>query len=312
MEQLSARLCTLCRTETSSMQYTARRALSTSYSSSAPASSSSSSHSQAGGSSITRSGSTPSEISTLVASLRYELHRVRPEPAQVWAKLNALRDASQSHAQSSQQLLPAQPSPSFSSSPSSSSSGFTAKATTAARHQPGIPPDLLAGAIPSLLAYDTRGVRPTKTRTPSLALTALQDEAEALYARYRFLSSSMDESGAGPLPVEVILEWAKAFERLGYAPAAWRLWRDSIASGVLSHPVRAPGRVTDAKRLADAILLASLQWLKLCRKVEVEKRQYQSKQKGKQLGSFDFADRIAEVRRTLWLRACARACVCTA
>ena len=280
------------------MQHTARRALSTSSSSSASPSSSSGSRSRShpGGS------STPSEISTLVASLRYELHRARPEPAQVWAKLNALRDAAQTQSQPPQHALPA---PAADSSSSSTSS----PGTTAARQRTGIPTDLLAGAIPSLLAYDTRGVRPTKTRTASLALSALQDEAEALYARYRFLSSSMNESGAGPLPVEVVLEWAKAFERLGYAPAAWRLWKDGIASGVLSPTVQGPGRVTDAKKLADAVLLASLQWLKLCRKVEVEKRQYQSKQKGKQLGSFDFADRIAEVRSTLW-RSAPRACVC--
>lgn len=102
-----------------------------------------------------------------------------------------------------------------------------------------------------------------KTARGSGRIIAIQEEAEALYARYRFISNRMLETGTweqnnlvNPKKNDrIFLTWLKGIQELGYGPAAWRIWADFRGTTSVENPspLTAP--------IAHSVLVATMQWL---------------------------------------------------
>ena len=169
---------------------------------------------------------TSTEISRNVEFLRMELAK-RRNVQRIWKRLNILNDLS----------------------PSS------------------IPQDLLAASIPILLkSYDKRLAvqqRGTLPQAGQERYIKIQEEAETLYARYRFICNYLENNGWKPLSPKSAFGWAKAFEELGYAPAAWRIWEDRKRLADLNGNEGTKKGEDGLKYLADSVLVASLRYLKL-------------------------------------------------
>ena len=131
-----------------------------------------------------------------------------------------------------------------------------------------IPSDLLAASIPILLnSYDKDlGIHRRATHTTGISqerYIRLQEEAEQLYARYRFICNYLENNGEKPLSSKSAFRWAKAFEELGYAPAAWRIWNDRVRIAEEARIAGVAKGEDGLKYLAHSVLVASIRYLKL-------------------------------------------------
>jgi hypothetical protein len=133
-------------------------------------------------------------------------------------------------------------------------------------------------------------------------IIAVQEEAEALYARYRFISNRLAEAGnrlnfhqqstfaAGMAPDahlkrkaaqqsdaiakdEETLLWLRSIEELGYAPAAWRIWGDHIKR------IEGQTPFSRTQYMGHSVLVATMKWLVLQRDRNVETASFRAQAK---------------------------------
>lgn len=132
---------------------------------------------------------------------------------------------------------------------------YTTSPSSIAQHQ-----DLLQSTVPILSQFRT----PPNSAKGLSKIIAVQEEAEALYARYRFISNRYKESGvfernSALQNDEFLLIWLKGISELGYGPAAWRIWAD----------YKQTANVEDLTRLlrpiAHCVLIATMRWVVLQR-----------------------------------------------
>lgn len=117
---------------------------------------------------------------------------------------------------------------------------------------------LLAGSYKSSLGKHVRHEEPADAARRAVRV---QEEAETLYAKYRFVCTCLEQKALKPLNAKTVFGWAKAFEELGYAPAAWRLWNDrrKLADAAETQAAQAE----DLGLLSHSVLIASIRYLRL-------------------------------------------------
>lgn len=131
--------------------------------------------------------------------------------------------------------------------------------------------DLMRSAIPVLSRYNT----PRKDARGLAKIVDVQEEAEALYARYRFISNRLKAAGAFQRNSalendEFLLVWLKGIAALGYGPAAWRIWTDY-------KQMANPDNITRlARPIAHSVLVATMKWVVLQRDRDVQTLSFQS------------------------------------
>lgn len=130
---------------------------------------------------------------------------------------------------------------------------------------------LVQSTIPILSRYSTPG----KSVKGLAKIIAVQEEAEALYARYRFISNRLKDAGAlerksAQENDELLYVWLKSISALGYGPAAWRIWEDYMKTAKMDELTRM------AKPIAHAVLIATMKWVVLQRDRDVQTRAFKS------------------------------------
>lgn len=108
-------------------------------------------------------------------------------------------------------------------------------------------------------------------------MVAFTEEAEALYARYRFISNRLTELGEEPQNKAHILKWLEGLKTLFYGPAAWRIWEDCVRHA------ETEGKAV-SKDVTRAVLITIAKWLKLQNNVK---------------GVFEYNAAMREVREML-------------
>lgn len=145
--------------------------------------------------------------------------------------------------------------------------------------------DLIRSAIPILSQHNA----PRKSAKGLSKIIAVQEEAEALYARYRFISNRLKDTGAFRRNStmendEFLLVWLKSIAALGYGPAAWRIWSDYKQMASVNEVTRM------AKPIAHSVLVATMKWAVLQRDRDVQTLFFQSH--AKQVGHLDFPHHV--------------------
>jgi hypothetical protein len=115
-------------------------------------------------------------------------------------------------------------------------------------------PDLVRQAIPILQKYRKPGRHFPKVSAGPHYRAELTEEAEALYMRYRFVTSRLRETGSEPQSVAQILYWLQGLKSLSYAPAAWRIWKDALEEARRNDSLV-------AKQISTLVLVATAKWL---------------------------------------------------
>lgn len=130
-----------------------------------------------------------------------------------------------------------------------------------------IPADLVAASVPLLAKSYRRSLgvqrRDEDERSASKHRIRVQEEAEALYAKYRFICNYLEQKRLPPLNGKTAFAWATAFEHLGYAPAAWRLWQDRRKVAERQDVVATGSQDASIKLFARSVLIATVRHLKL-------------------------------------------------
>lgn len=121
------------------------------------------------------------------------------------------------------------------------------------------------GLLQSMIPILSQHTPPPPSARGLSKIIAVQEEAEAIYARYRFVSNRMQESGETNRHTvqqknEILLTWLKSIEALGYGPAAWRIWSDH-RKAIESHEQL--DKTT--RHIAHSVLVATMKWLVLQR-----------------------------------------------